>query len=413
MTDYKEKKSILIISHYYPPEVGAPQARLSEMAKYWKKSGYKITVLTCFPNHPDGIIKKGYENKSYLVENFDGIRVCRVSTFATANSGFMKKIICHILFMVNAVRQGRWAAKQSDIIIVSSPTFFSVISAYVFKVIYKKPYIFEVRDLWPAIFKDLEIINNKFLLFILEKIEIFLYKKASKVVTVTQSFAKDISSRGINPEKIHTIYNGVDLNNYNPIVKNVSLAKDLNLNKKFIVLYIGAHGISQGLETLIDVAKKAKKINQIHFLFVGDGAKKQDLIKKVISSNIKNVTFVDNQPKDKVKSFYSIADVVCVPLRNIPLFDSFIPSKIFEIMAMQKPIIASLAGEAANILANSGGALLSKPEDHNHIFENILFLYKNPEESIKMGSNGRKYVVKNFDRRLLSKNYQNIFQSIL
>lgn len=383
------------------------------MAKNWKESGYDVTVLTCFPNHPDGIIKKGYENRSFLIENLEGIKVCRVFTFATPNSGFLKKIISHLVFMVNAVRQGSWVAKRAQILLVSSPTFFSVISAYVLSRIYKKPYIFEVRDLWPAIFKDLGVLKNRYILYALESLEIFLYKKSSKIVTVTKSFEKDIAERGINPKKIKTIYNGVDLSQFSPIEKNISFLNKLGLEQKFIVLYIGAHGISQGLETLINVANKIRENKTIHFLFVGDGAQKNELKRQANMLKLQNITFVKSQPKNMVKTYYSIADVVCVPLRNINLFDSFIPSKIFEIMAMEKPIIASLRGEAAKILSDSKASLVCDPEDEKKILDNILLLYNNHNRLEELGKQGRKYVTKNFDRSILSRRYEKIFNSII
>lgn len=383
------------------------------MAKNWKESGYDVTVLTCFPNHPDGKIKKGYENRSFLIENLEGIKVCRVFTFATPNSGFLKKIISHLVFMVNAVRQGSWAAKRAQILLVSSPTFFSVISAYVLSRIYKKPYIFEVRDLWPAIFKDLGVLKNRYILYALESLEIFLYKKSSKIVTVTKSFEKDIAERGINPKKIKTIYNGVDLSQFSPMEKDMSFLNKLGLEQKFIVLYIGAHGISQGLETLINVAYNIRENKIIHFLFVGDGAQKNELKRQASMLKLQNITFVKSQPKHMVKTYYSIADLVCVPLRNIKLFDSFIPSKIFEIMAMEKPIIASIRGEAAKILSDSRASLVCDPEDEKKILDNILLLYNDHNRLEELGKQGRIYVAKNFDRSILSRRYEKIFNSII
>lgn len=397
---------IALISHYYPPETGAPQARLSEMADTWQKEGHPVTVITGFPNHPTGIIPDTYKAKQFQEETLNGIKVIRCRTYATPNSGFLKKIIGHLFFMCTAVIQGAKYVKGNDIIIVSSPTFFSVISAYIISRRYHIPYVFEVRDLWPAIFKDLGVLKNPIILGILEKLELFLYKKAKYVVPVTHSFAKDIISRGIPKEKVFTITNGVTTSQFSPKEKNSDLLKEHRLEDKFVVLYIGAHGISQGLPAFVDVANTLQKSHpNIHFLFVGEGADKKRLMEKAQQYTLTNMTFLPNQPKEKVSDFYASMDIGLVPLRNIPLFKTFIPSKMFEMMAMEKPIIASLEGEAADILEASKGALICPPENAQAITSAILKLYASEELRNTLRKNARSFVLKYYDREQLAKNY--------
>ena len=405
--------SILLISHYYPPEIGAPQARLSEMASTWAQSGNMVSVITCMPNHPNGVIHKKYRGHKYLVERINGVNIYRCQTYATPNKGVIRKLLGHLVFMFNAVRQYRFLAKSANLILVSSPTFFSVFSAYVISKLYNKPYIFEVRDLWPAVFKELKVIKNKYILLCLEKLELFLYQKSIKVVTVTKSFTENIISRGIEKDKVSTITNGVDLQRFTPKKKNRGLIKSLSLKDKFIVLYIGAHGISHGLDKILKVAELLQHKKEVHFLFVGDGAVKTDLIK--ISKKIKldNVSFVPSQPKKSIPNYYSIADVVLVPLKNIPLFDQFIPSKMFEIMAMGKPIIGSVRGEAANILKKSEGALICEPESIKKISSHVLTIYENKNLRDQLGQNGLSFVRKNYDRHKLAKSYEMLFKSVL
>jgi glycosyltransferase involved in cell wall biosynthesis len=405
--------SILVISHYYPPEVGAPQARLSEMATVWTNSGIKVSVVTCMPNHPNGVIPQRYHGLKYLVEHINEISIYRCQTYATPNKGVLKKLLSHLVFMVNVVRQFRTVTKSVDIILVSSPTFFPVISAYCLSKMYHKPFIFEVRDLWPAVFKDLNVIKNEFVLSILEKIELFLYKKSVSVVTVTQSFTKNIISRRISRKKLHTITNGVNLDFFKPIDKDRGLTKSLSLDGKFVVLYLGAHGISHGLKNIVSVAKRLEKVEKIHFLFVGDGAKKDELILLAKNNKLGNISFVPSQPKSVIPNYYSIADTVLVPLKDISLFDQFIPSKMFEIMAMGKPIIGSVRGEAAEILRKSKGALICEPEDINNIKSHILTLHNNLKLKVALGKNGLSFVQKYYNRTQLAKDYEKIFKSIL
>lgn len=407
-----DQKRILVLTHYFPPEIGAPQARLSEMANCWASRGHKVTVLTCFPNHPTGHVpekyKHLYQKKRLYQEALGDLTVYRCWAYATPNKGFAKKLVGHLSFMFSAVIQGRKVAKHQDVILVSSPTFFSVISAFLLSRLYAVPFIFEVRDLWPAIFVELGVLKNRLVISLLEKIELYLYRKAAAVVTVTNKFSEMIVSRGIAKEKVHTIKNGVDLEKYFIREKDSELLEDIKLKGKFIALYIGAHGISHSLTKLVDAAALLKEKDQVHFLFVGEGAEKEKTVEHCRSLGLKNCTFLPGQPKEKMTAFYSIMDVGLVPLRNIPLFDTFIPSKMFEIMGMEKPIIASVRGEAAEILLESGGALVCQPEDSAMIAKNILTLYEDLGKAKELGRNGRAYVEVHYSRTNLADDYLRI-----
>ena len=404
-----DQKRILVLTHYFPPEIGAPQARLSEMANHWAEQGHRVTILTCFPNHPTGRVpekyKKLYRRKRLYQETMGALAVNRCWAYATPNEGFVKKLVGHLSFMFTAVIQGHKVAQQQDIILVSSPSFFSVISAFILSRIYSVPYIFEVRDLWPAIFVELGVLKNRYIISLLEKIEMYLYRKSASVVTVTDKFSEMIIERGIDKEKVFTIKNGVDLEKYYFREKDDQLLAKLRLNGKFIALYIGAHGISHSLTKLVDAAALLAEMDQIHFLFVGEGAEKEKTVEYCKSLRLNNCTFLPGQPKEKMTAYYSIMDVGLVPLRNIPLFDTFIPSKMFEIMGMEKPIIASLRGEAADILVASGGALVCEPEDSTMIANKILALYEDPQKARELGRHGRAYVEKYYNRAQLADNY--------
>lgn len=405
--------NIALLTHYYPPEIGAPQARLSEMAKTWRQEGHTVTVLTCFPNHPDGIIPEKYRDMKYFEEEVSGIKVCRTWVYATPNKGFLRKILGHISFMFSSLILGGKVFRGQDVIIVSSPTFFSVISAWVLSRRYRIPYVFEVRDLWPAIFIELGVLKNKVVIHVLEKIELLLYKKSAAVVSVTHSFSDNIIKRGIPQNKVFTITNGVDLDSYVPQEKNSRILNKYGFGNKFIVMYMGAHGISHALGKIVDAAEKLSKIEDILFLFIGDGAEKNSLVAKAKQINLKNIFFLPSQQKSLVPELYSVMDVGLVPLRDIPLFSTFIPSKMFEIMAMGKPIVASVTGEAAEILEKSKAALISPPEEVGQIVKHILTLYNDKKLRQQMGENGRKFVQANYDRRSLALKYLEIVRSCL
>ena len=409
--------NIAIISHYFYPEICAPSARLKEMADVWVSEGHRVSVITNFPNHPTGIVHPEYRGRKFMIERMDGLEVIRCKTLATPNKGFLKKVTGHLRFMVNSITQGikhlEGPMEKPDVIVASSPTLFSVVSAWYASRKLKCPYIFEVRDLWPAIFVDLGTLKNPVIIKMLETLELFLYRKSTAVVTVTQSFAQDIMKRGIDKNKVFFIPNGVDLTRFYPDPQSGSLLrKELSLQDKYIILYIGAHGISHGLNSVIETARLLHREEEIHFLFVGEGAEKENLCSLAERMHLKNITFLPGQPKEKMRSFYNLADVCLVPLRNIPLFKTFIPSKMFEIMGCGRPILASLEGEAADILRRSGGAVIIPPEDSNRMSQEILMLARDKERCLALGDKGRKFVLENFDRTVLARRYLQLMEGI-
>lgn len=397
---------IHIVTQYYPPEIGAPQARLSEMAEFWASAGHDISVFTAFPNHPHGKIPKRYNKKLFVKEIINGVIVYRHWIYATPNEGFVKKTLSHISFMLSLIIFSLRRGDRPDIIIGSSPAFFMMISVYLMGKARNIPYIFEVRDLWPGIFIELGVLRNKYMINALESIEKFLYRNSIHVVTVTKGFADNIIKRGISSSKVSVFTNGVDLEKYYPGPVNNNLYFDLQINpNNYVVLYIGAHGISQGLRVLLDVSKNLEEQKEIVFIFVGEGAEKKQLIEYAKKHNIKNVRFVPGQKKEKVIEYYRLANIILVPLKNIKGFQTFIPSKIFEIMACGKPIIASLAGEAASILEESGASYIVEPENTTELKDAIEDSLLNEEKRISMGISGIKFVARHYNRKIIASNY--------
>lgn len=405
---------INLICQYYPPEIGAPQARLSEMVNEWIKHGHDVTVLTGFPNHPTGIVPEEYRDRFFMKEFIDGIQIWRHWLYATPNEGFLKKTFAHLSFMVTVTLFSLLRGKRPDILIVSSPNFFSVISTYLMSRLRSVPYIFEVRDLWPGIFIELGVLKNRYLIRFLEIVELFLYRHAAAVVPVTKGFADDIINRGIPSNRVEVITNGADLETFTPDGANLELRREWNLPlDTFIILYIGAHGISHGLHSIVDAAELMKNDDKVHFLFVGEGAEKAKLISLAQKKQLKNVTFIKGQTRGKVTDFYHLADACLVPLRNVPGLSNFIPSKMFEIMACGKPIIAPLHGESAEILKRSGSAVVILPENPKALLSAIVDLQDNPDRCKNLGISGRKFVEKYYDRKVLAKRYLTLLSRIV
>lgn len=396
---------ILLVCHYYAPEPGAPQARLSETARAWRDAGHDVTVLTGFPNHPTGILRPGDRGRLFREDRVDGIRVLRCWLYATPNRGFLKKTFGHLSFMTTSVLLGAPRAKRPDVIVVSSPTFFSVFSAWFLSRVWRRPFVFEVRDLWPAIFTELGVLTNRRIIRALEKMELGLYRAAARVVPVTDGFRDDIVGRGIPPGKVFTITNGVDTDRWRPSADPAADRRALGVEGRFVVLYIGAHGISHALARILDVAKRWRDDPEVLFLFVGAGAEKEALVGRAREAGLGNVEFRPAVGKGEVAAHYGAADVCLVPLRDVPLFRTFIPSKQFEILGAGRPIVASVAGESARILERSGGAIVVPPEDVDGIDGALRRLRHDPELRARMARDGRAFVRAHYDRRKLALRY--------
>ena len=404
---------IALVSHYFWPEPGAPSARLVEMGREWVALGHDVTVVTNFPNHPTGIVPETYRGRSFQIEEAHGLRILRCRTYATPNHGFAKRTLGHLVFMVESVLQATPHLRGTDVIVASSPTLFAAVSALVISRRLGVPYVIEVRDLWPAIFVDLGVIRNRLVIALLERLELFLYRQARVVVTVTRAFADDIARRGIDHAKLHVVPNGVDLAAFQPGPAEEALRARLGLADKLLVLYCGAHGISHALARILEVAARLQQDPRIHFLFVGEGAEKAALVERARALRLGNVSFREAVPREDVPALYRAADVCLVPLRAVPLFRSFIPSKMFEILACGRPILASLEGEAAEILAASGAALVVPPEDVGALAAAVTRLAADPALRAALASRGRAYVAEHFDRRRLASRYLGILEAAL
>lgn len=401
---------ILLVCHYYAPEPGAPQARLAETARAWRDAGHDVTVLTGFPNHPTGILRAEDRGRLLREDRVDGIRVLRSWLYATPNRGFLKKTLGHLSFMATSVVLGAPRVRRPDVIVVSSPTFFSVFSARLLGRLWRRPFVFEVRDLWPAIFTELGVLTNRRIIGVLERMELALYRAAARVVPVTDGFRDDIVRRGIPAEKVVTITNGVDTDRWRPSVDPAADRRALGVEGRFVILYIGAHGISHALARILDVAERWRDDPDALFLFVGEGAEKEGLVRRAREAGLANVEFRPSVGKDEVAAHYGAADVCLVPLRDVPLFTTFIPSKQFEILGAGRPIVASVAGESARILERSGGAIVVPPEDVDGIDAALRRLRHDADLRARLARDGRDFVREHYDRRMLANRYAAVLE---
>lgn len=369
---------ILFLTDNFPPEGNAPATRTYEHAREWVKLGHQVTIITGAPNFPEGRVFDGYKNKWFSKDYIDGIEVRRVKTYITANEGFVKRILDFMSFMVMSFFAGLFV-KKPNVIVGTSPQFFTAVSAWALSVVRFKPFVFELRDIWPASITAVGAMKDSFAIKMLEKLEMFLYRRASLIISVTHAFKNELIERGIDGHKIDVVLNGVDLNKYEPSDKDPELLKKYNLEGKFVAGYIGTHGLAHSLETLIEAAEKLKERTDIVFLFAGGGAG-SDLIKKLVAKKqLENVVIMGRQDKALMPRIWSLCDLSIVHLKNVPLFKSVIPSKIFESMGMGIPILVGVPdGEATQIISDTSSGIIIKPESSDDIACEVIKLVENP-----------------------------------
>jgi len=405
---------ILFLTDNFPPEVNAPASRTYEHSREWVKSGEEVTIITCAPNFPKGKIFPGYKNNFWQTEVIDGIKVIRVWTYITANEGFFKRILDYVSFMVSAVIAS-FFVKKVDIVIGTSPQFFTVCAAYLVGLFKRKPWVFELRDLWPETINTVSAIKSRKLLFFLERIELFLYRKSSMIISLTKNFKKDLIERNIDPKKIEIVTNGVDIEKFVKQPKPEKLIRSHKLKNIFRVGYIGTIGMCHGLEIILNSANEIRnKYNNkdIVFLVVGDGSNKQDLKIRATEMQIENIIFVDSVNKKEVVDYLSLLDLSLIHLINRAEFEKVIPSKLFESMSMGIPIVHGVRGESADIVKDSGCGIVFKPGNSEDLTKKIIYLKENPEEIKKLQKNCLE-IAKNYNRKNLSQKMLGYISTLL
>ena len=393
---------ILFLTDNFPPEYNAPATRTYEHCLKWINMGYKVTVLTCFPNFPKGKVFEGYTNKLYQKENIEGITVIRVWSYIAENNGFIKRIIDYISYSITSFFFGLFL--KTDLIIATSPQFFTAISGMMLSLFKRIPWVMEVRDLWPDSIAAVGSMNKSSIYFrVLKKIEHQLYLSASKIVVVTNSFKKYIiEEHQIKPEKVGVFKNGVITNNLKKPKLNevMTLKETLGLKNKIVISYIGTHGLAHGLSFILESISNISNPD-LHFLFIGDGAEKQNLIKYSKTLNSKNFTFLESITKSEIPMYIEISDYSLVNLKKSDEFKNVIPSKIFENIAMYKPILLGVEGESKKLIDDYEVGICFEPENEESFLNAIYDIQKLDKNSFKVNCNK---MLEDFDRNNIAKN---------
>lgn len=389
---------VLFLTPYYPPEVGAPQTRISETATRLAQRGYEVTVLTTMPNYPTGIVPPAYRHGRKRLEVRDGVRIVRVWSYITPNRGFLRRIVAQLSFGCLAPVLGSRVVGRPDVIIVESPPLFDGIAGRLLSWQKRAPFIFTVSDIWPESAIQLGILRNRLAIWLAEQLEWSTYRHSSAVWAVTVGIRQRLIRRGLSAEHVFLLPNGVDVTKFRPL-PSIGARADLGWSDVFTVLYAGTLGLAHGLNTLLGAAEQLKEYPDIRFVLVGEGAAKADLMHAATIRNLTNVTFLDAQPHARVPQLIAAADACLVSLRNVPLFEGALPSKMYEAMACARPIILAVNGEARDLIEQQAGAAIHvEPEDPAALAEAVLRLKCQPELAHRLGEQGREFVQAYFDR---------------
>lgn len=359
--------------------------------------------MTCVPNFPKGKVFGGYRNKLWQQEEISGIRVIRVWSYITANEGFIKRILDYQSFMLSATLAAPFV-RRVDMVVGTSPQFFTACAAYLVSRMKRIPFVFELRDMWPESIKAVGAMKDSAVIRMLERIEMFLYRKAARIVTVTHAFKDTLICRGIDGTKVDVVTNGVDLSHFAPQVKDSPLVQNLGLQGMFVAGYIGTHGMAHALETLLEAAQILQQTpgaENVRLLFLGDGARKQNLEIQARVMGLENVLFLESVPKDQVVWYWSLLDVSVIHLRKSDLFTTVIPSKLFECMGMGLPVLHGVAGESADIVRREQVGEVFESENAQGLVEGLLRM-RNQSDTYESYQRNCLAAAKRYDRKNLA-----------
>lgn len=398
---------LLILTQYYPPEIGAPQNRLHELAVRLKSNGIDVEVLTAMPNYPKMEIFETYKNGKIKEEVIDGIPVFRSRIFVSHSKSIIARLLNYFSFVVTSYFRGRKLGKY-DFLMVESPPLFLGYSAMHLSRKMNAKMIFNISDLWPESAEKLGIVTNQRLLKFAYNLERKCYERSHLITGQTNGIVKDILAR-FPHKKVYWLPNGVDLDFYNPeIISAVGFRqKHQFTDEQVLFFYGGILGHAQGLQIILNAAKQVENFPDAQFILQGAGPEKDSLMVLQKELNLTNVHFLPPVSKVEMPGILKEIDVALVPLRKLDLFQGAIPSKVFEALSMEVPLLLGVDGEArTHFIDNAEAGLFFEPENHDDLSKKIHFLLENRSEIKQMGENGRKYVMENFNRNKIANSFQ-------
>lgn len=405
---------ILFLSHYFPPEGNAPATRVHQFCKRWVEAGHEVTVITCAPNVPSGVVYDGYKNRLYQREVVDGISVIRIWTYLAANAGTARRMLNFTSYLNSAFWAGLFR-KRPDVLIATSPQMFCGVAGALLRLFKRCPFVLEVRDIWPESILTVGAMKKSLMIRGLEKVERWMYRRADHIVAVGPGYQRKLVERGVPESKISIVTNGVDLSLYTPRPADPAWRERYGVSDKIAIAYIGTVGMAAGLETVLEAGKilKARGVDGVRFLVVGDGAERANLERQREAEGVDNVSFTGFLPKTEMATALASVDVCLVHLRDTPLFQTVLPSKIFEAAAMERPILMAVGGDAAELIREAGAGVIVRGSDPAAMADAAELLASSAEERARMGRAGASRLAPQFDADKLARGYLELLEQIV
>ena len=408
---------ILYLSQYFPPEMGAPAARVSELSRHWAKAGHDVTVLTGFPHYPSGVVPQEYRAKlRHLImrEDLDGVRVERTWLATLPNRRTWERVLNYTSFTVSAALRGSFL-DSPDVVIATSPQLLECLAGLWIATLRRVPFVFEVRDLWPeSLTLDANSGLNLMVRTVLSKISYFLYRRSSHIVVVTPAFKKYlIEHYNVAPEKISIVMHGVEPDVFTPSGETDSVVEEFQLGGRFVVSFIGVLGNAHGLRTVAYAAARLQETRpEVLLLLVGEGADKSSVEALAATMGLKNLLIIGQQPRSKIPALIRASSVCLVLLKKSQVFKTVIPTKLLEFMACGRPVILGVEGQARELVEKADCGVCVPPEDSASLAGAIEQLYSDPELRERLGGNGRDYVVRHLSREQTARDYITVLQRV-
>jgi colanic acid biosynthesis glycosyl transferase WcaI len=411
---------ILYVSQYFPPEMGAPAARAAELAHHWAEAGHAVSVLTGFPNHPTGVVPAEWRSRLRRLvyqENAGRVHVFRTWLWPLPNRKAHERMRNYASFCISAAIRGL-TLPRPDVIIGTSPQLLVGLAGWWIAFSRQIPFVFEVRDLWPESLTAVGVGHQDSLLHhSLVAIAGFLYKRSDSIVVVSPAFKERlIEDWRVPAEKIAVVENGVETDLFAPApaASDKTLWKQLGVENKFLVCYVGTMGMAHGLETLLNAAAQLQRQNSnVAFLLVGEGAEKQRIKALAQSQALANVRFLDQQPRDTIPAFISASDACLVLLKKTDVFKTVIPTKMLEFMACARPVILGVEGQAQQIMEEAGAGIAIEPENAEALVRAIQQLVSDRPLCEALGKRGREHILRHFSRTSTAEKYIQVLRALL
>lgn len=409
---------ILYVSQYFPPEMGAPAARVYELSRHWVRAGHRVTVLTGFPNHPTGVVPVEYRRRLWrltLRESVDAVSVVRTWLYPAPNRYPAERILNYVSFFLSACVRGIFL-ERPDVVIATSPQLLVGLCGWWLSRRWRCPFVFEVRDLWPESLPASGIgRSDSALIRGLDMIASFLYRRAERIVVVSEAFkTRLVAERRLSEDKIEVIENGVETEVFFPREEAAALRRELGLADRFVVSYIGTLGYAHGLGSVLQAAERLLTVApEVIFLLVGEGAEKEKLREAAARQRLANVKFLDQQPRKDIPLYISASDACLVLLRDAELFTTVLPSKMLEFMACARPVVLGVNGHAREVLNRAQAGIYVPPEDSDALAQAVLALRQDEALRSQLGHNGRQFVLRHYDRGDKASAYIRVLESVV